>query len=147
MNKKLIKWTVIVFMFGVIIYHVFWFYNYSMYNKYTEGLNELRKFTTFSILENDTVYHVKFPSYPTFTGNLAVATGDGEYSLIIWPSRYTDTEYGARITMDNDTYVSIMINRNLETDIEKNQLLIDEHRDKIEELFQKATARWGTLFE
>lgn len=147
MKKKILKSLALVLGTAVIIFHICWFYNYSLYTRFTDGLNELVKFVTFSILEDDYIYHVKFPSYPTFTGNLAVSTSDSEYTLIIWPSRFEATEYGVMFPTGPETFTSIMVNRQLEAENEYDQILIEENRAQLEDLFQKASKRWGNQFE
>lgn len=147
MKKKIVRWTAAIFALIVIVFHICWFYNYFLFTKFTDGLNEFKKFVTFSILEENYVYHVKLPSYLTFTGNLAVSNGNGEYSLIIWPSRFQDTKYGVRIPIENEATVSIMISRDLEAEDEYDQPIVDESREHILDLFEKASKRWGTDFE
>lgn len=147
MKKKKYKTLTLIAAIIIFIFHICWFYNYSLYSKFTNGLNELVKFQTFSVLEDGYVYHVKFPSYPTFTGNLAVSLNGSNYTLIIWPSRFENTEYGVMVPIRQDTFTSIMINRQLEAQNEQDQSLVEEHRTQIEDLFQKASNRWGSAFE
>lgn len=143
MKKKILKKVVIVLGVLVIVYHACWFYNYSLFSRFKDGLDVNQKFMSYSSLVDGYIYHVKYPFYTSFIGNLAVATDDSDYTLIIWPSRFTDTEYGVMVPTGNDSFTSIMINEKVEAENEYDQVLIDKNKEQIEDLFQKATERWG----
>lgn len=142
MKKKIVKYIWIALGICIIVYHIFWIYNYLLFTKYVDGLNELKKFQSYSVLENDFIYHVKFPYYLYFTGNLAVSTKDSEYTLIIWPSRFRDTRYGVRIPFENNGFTCIMLNQEMKAEDANDQIYIDESKKQIEELFYKAFERW-----
>lgn len=147
MKKNLSKKVAVILSFNVIIFHICWIYNYSLFMKFTDGLNELKKFETFSVLKDNYIYHVKFPYYLRFTGNLAVATSKNEYTLIIWPSRYKQTEYGVMLPIEEDTVISIMIDKNLKAEDQYDQIYVEQNREQIEDLFQKAYDKWGGQYE
>ena len=142
MKKKIVKYICIALGVCIIVYHIFWIYNYLLFTKYVDGLDELVKFQSYSVLEDDFIYHVKFPYYLYFTGNLAVSTKDSEYTLIIWPSRFRDTRYGVRIPFENNGFTEIMLNQELKSEYAEDQIYIDENKEQIEELFYRASERW-----
>lgn len=143
MKKKIVRCIWIALGICIIVFHIFWIYNYLLFSKYIDGLNEFIKFQSYSVLEDDFIYHVKFPSYLSFTGNLAVSTKNSEYTLIIWPSRFRDTRYGVMIPIENNTFASIMLNQEMKSEDVYDQIYIDENMEQIEELFYKASERWG----
>lgn len=146
MKKKILRFMAFLCLAGVVIYNVCWFYNYYLFTQFTDGLDELEKFNMYSILEDDYIYDVAFPSYLSFTGNLCVSTGNNEYSLLIWPSRYKDTEYGVMIPSENDSIIGIMVNRELEAEDKFDQPYVEQCKKELEILFEKADARWGKKF-
>jgi hypothetical protein len=149
--KKILKAIGIFCTTAFIIFNLVWFSNYLMYRKFTDGLQEIMSFSAYDILVDGYGYHVKFPDYLSFTGNLAVITEDNKYTLIIWPSLFAETKYGVMVVTESNEYtdffVQIMIDRDLVSEYDDDQALIDQHRENIEDLFQKANARWGTEFE
>lgn len=149
MKKKRVRGVIIIFSILIIVFHICWFYNYSLYLHLTDGLDEFVKFQSYSILEDNFIYHVKRPSYMSFTGNLAISTKDGEYTLIIWLSRFKSSKYGIILPIgnDRDESISLMIDKNLMTENEYDQIFIEENREQIEELFYRAYVRWGDRVE
>lgn len=147
MKKKFFKIVALIVGIVVIVFHIVWFYNYSLFEKFTDGLKEIKRFESFSTIESGYIYHVKCPSYTSFTGNLGVVTENNEYALIIWPSRFKDTEYGVMIPSENGNSISVMINKELMAEDKYDQIYIDENRDQIEVLFEKAYEKWGEKYE
>lgn len=82
---------------------------------------------------------VAIPSYPTFTGNLAITNKNDDLSFIIWPSIVATPEIGLQILgLDGVTY-SVILDQSLNYDSEKNpsdmpkeqinQLIIDRRTE------------------
>lgn len=149
MKKRIFKEIIIAFGIVIVIFNMIWLYNYSLFKEFNNGLEEYKKFQTYSTYEDGYSYNLKFPSYLSFVGNLAVSVHDGDnsYTLIIWPSRFKDTKYGVMVPEGHGGNVSIMISEDLEAEDEYDQIYIDENIEQIEVLFQKAHEKFGTKFE
>lgn len=143
MKKKSYKIVAVIIGIAVLIFHIFWFYNYSLFQRFTDDLDEIIRFQTYSKSEDGYIYHVKLPSYTSFTGNLGIVKDNSEYALIIWPSRFKDTEYGVMIPDENGSTISIMISKELMAEDKYDQFYIDESKIQIEALFRRADEKWG----
>ena len=143
MMKKLFRISVILVLSVFIVYNIFWYiYIYSAYDKYTNNMVEFRKNISYVLNDGEFLYNVKYPSYLQMSGNLCVATSDGNYALIIWPSLQGDNRYGVQLLDSYGQIQSYMIDKNefylgnyLNTHIETT-------RDIITELFELADEHW-----
>lgn len=150
MKKKKVKKMFIAFVgIFIIIYHGCWVYNFLLYTKFTEGMEETKKFSYYDAFEDGYIYDVMFPAYLYFTGNLAVSAkvGDNDISLLIWPSRFKKTEFGVMLPAVGNSIQSIMIDKNGIALEEYEKQATEEYKEEIENLFQKASERWGEDFD
>lgn len=130
-----------------LIYSGLWLFNFSIYFKYLNGMDDYTFPTNYSTYDEENyAYTVAIPFILSFTGNLGVVDMDDGDTMIIWPSRYRDTRYGFMITTKEGEPYSIELDENLETEHAFDREVLEENRERIEELYNVARKRWG-IFE
>lgn len=134
----------IVLSFGA--YNIFWYFSIiSKYKDYSENMDELIAYKSYFLNPHDGyLYNVKYPDYLTFTGNLGISDEKNNLALIIWPSLYGENEYGVRIITDEETY-EIMVDKNMKAANSSFNSIIDEYKEEIEKLFEKANKQWNII--
>lgn len=101
-KKKLIMiiGTSILSLF--LIYNAAYFYVRSTYHPYITNFDTTIK--NFSYHKTDDTKHyvanVKYPSYGSFTGNLAISTANSDYGLIIWPKHNSEPKISLQGSME-----------------------------------------------
>ena len=92
-------------------------------------------------------FNVKYPNYPSFTGNLAITVptddpfGD---SIIIWPLLFANDEYGIMIA-DAGTEYQIYIDSSGNAIDPEYAEIVSRHSDTICDLLQRAFDKWPAL--
>ena len=96
------------------------------------------------------VYSITLPGYLSMTGNLSVAapmTKDTEYSdsLIIWVEGWFETEYEYGLLLEevHGIQYQIYIDKNGNALDPSDEEILENHRESIQILFDKANAMWG----
>jgi hypothetical protein len=143
LNKTIIIISIIVLLFGV--YNLMWFQlTKSKYRNYINGMDEFRKNVSYVQNNGDGyLYNVKFPEYPTYTGNLAIATRDNKYSLIIWPNIFNnDFKYGVQIENENNEVISIRVDENMDSINEYDKEMTDKNKEILNELYYISKNKW-----
>lgn len=51
------------------------------------------------------------------------------------------------LPIEEDTVISIMIDKNLKAEDQYDQIYVEQNREQIEDLFQKAFDKWGGQYE
>ena len=141
-TQKIIIIAVIILLLFVM-FNVFWMcWRNIRYSHYTEGLEEFRKHYSYVLTADDGyLFNAKLPDYPTFTGNLCVATLDNKVALIIWPNVLSGYHYGTQIEMDGEVYC-IELDENLCARQAYFDDMIKENEDTIQLLNEKAECMW-----
>lgn len=145
-KKMLIIIGVIILSFG--IYNLIWYIIVSeKYNDFIVDMEEIYPNITYAIDNKDGyTYNVKIPDYLSFTGNLGVQPYEGgDHALIIWPGIFKETTYGVFITSDDGRTHAVMLTEErmpLSDAPEQTKQLVEENKDKIDELFDRADEMW-----
>lgn len=136
---------IILLIFGII--NIVWYkVIHSEYAPYTIGLEEFKKNVSYVLEEDGFLYNVKLPDYLSFTGNLCVATNDGKYALLIWPNAFNNSaEYGIQIENEDKEILSIMVDKNINAFEDHQEEVINDNREIINELLEKAKGRWQSI--
>lgn len=125
--------------------NVFWYVVvYQRYSDYTDSVPK-NEYGIYGLTDSEGFnYNVKKPRYLSFkSGNLGVSTSAGN-GLIIWPKPFGGYEYGVLITVDDISY-QIYITEKLEVVDDNNEIyinILNENKDSIETLFEKANEKW-----
>jgi hypothetical protein len=146
MKKKKLKISIIVISSILILfggYNLFWYLSVkSTYDPLAVGF-EKAPFSGRILDEKDYSYYIKYPDYLSFTGNLCVSTADDSLTLFIWPGIYSQNEYGVQILNPEDQVIyNIMVDKNGHTDKIYDAPLIEQNKDMIKALFDKANEKW-----
>ncbi|EOL43189.1 hypothetical protein [Enterococcus phoeniculicola] len=136
-----------IFLIFAVAYNIAFFYFKSQFKPYaTKDFSAMQEDLSYYFNDSDNGFllNVKFPSYGTLTGNLAVATADSKYALIIWPKLSGDTEIGFQTAIKNpskrkDRYLKVEKGR---IDL-SNSSFTDEEQKKIISLEKEAKTIWG----
>lgn len=145
-KKILIIVGVIVLLFG--LYNLIWYKIVSeKYNDFIIGMEEIYPNRTFAINNQDGyTFNVKLPNYLSYTGNLGVQPYEGgDCALIIWPGIFEETTYGVFIISDDGRRHAVMLTEErmpLGDAPEQMKQLVEENKDKIDELFDRAFELW-----
>lgn len=136
---------IILLIFGII--NIVWYkVIHSEYVPYTIGLEEFKKNVSYVLEEDGFLYNVKLPDYLSFTGNLCVATNDGKYVLLIWPNAFNNSaEYEIQIENEDKEILSIMVDKNINAFEDHQEEVINDNREIINELLEKAKGRWQSI--
>jgi hypothetical protein len=92
-------------------------------------------------------YHVKYPDYLTFDGNMSVgspATEENPFTdaLIIWPKVSGGYNFGV-LLYENDMEYSIYIDSEGNALSKEDEDIVSRHSDSIRNLLMMADERWG----
>lgn len=154
-KKKSSKITLIILLTAVflfIVYNIVWgLVIQNKYGVYITGMDEIYALRTYAIADKDGyTYNVKIPDYLSYTGNLGVQpSSGGECALLIWPGIGKETEFGVFIPTENGRMRAVKLTRDgtpLENAPDEVVLLVEQNRDKIDTLFEKAEEMWGGLY-
>lgn len=143
-QKKII--TVVIFVIALfIMYNIIWFgWREKKYNLYVKNMETfIEQVSYVHTDEEGYLYNVKKPDYLCYTGNLCVASPNGEEALLIWPRVFGGYKYGLQVEKDNEVY-SIMLNKDLEAEDVEAEELVEENREAITTLNAKAVKMWST---
>lgn len=139
-------------LFGVILlFHLAWAGNYFLnYRPYTKTV-PMHESGEYFLMTDNYDLSVAMPSYPTFTGNLAITNKNDDLSFIIWPSIGATPEIGLQILGPDGVTYSVILDQSLNYDSEKNpadmpkeqinQLIIDR-RTEMDEMYDYAKKSW-----
>ncbi|MCR4758716.1 MAG: hypothetical protein K5705_00335 [Oscillospiraceae bacterium] len=143
LKNKMWLFVMIGIVLAFILYNLFWLcWRNIRYNGYTKNLKTFRKHYSYVLTADDGyLFNVKLPDYLSFTGNLCVATPDDKIALIIWPNVFKDYHYGVQVEKDGEVY-SIEVNEKLESKKTEYNDLIDENKNTIQLLREKAADMW-----
>lgn len=145
-NKIVSVIGVILLLFG--LYNLIWYIIVSdKYNDFIVDMEEIYPNRTYVINNKDGyTYNVKIPDYLSFTGNLGVHPYEGgDCGLIIWPGIFEETTYGVFITSDDGRTHAVMLTEErmpLGDAPEQTKQLVEENKDKIDALFDRACEMW-----
>ena len=145
-KKVVIILGVIILLFG--LYNVVWYtIIWGKYGDFVEGMKELYSHRTYVIDELDGyTYNVKIPDYLSYTGNLGIQPSqNSDCALIIWPGIFKETKYGVFLQDENgrNHAIELTSEREAKPDApEEVKQLVEEYRDKIDALFERADAQW-----
>lgn len=140
-------------LFGVILlFHLAWAGNYFLnYRPYTKTV-PIHESGEYFLMTDNYDLSVAMPSYPTFTGNLAITNKNDDLSLLIWPSIVGSPEIGLQILGLDGVIYSVILDQSLNYDNEKNpsdipkeqinQLIIDR-RTEMDEMYDYAKKSWN----
>ena len=111
-------------------------------------MKELYYHRTYVIGELDGyTYNVKIPDYLSFTGNLGIQKRqDSDCALIIWPGIFKETEYGVFHEDENGRSYAVELTADAEpaaNTSDEEKWLVDKHRDKIDDLLDRASRQWN----
>ncbi len=151
--KKFLK-TILVILILFILMNIVWFsWRVIKYNNYSKGMDKNTSYSIFvpKYLKTDNEgfsYSVKYPDYLSFTGNLAISMPSEDYdyfsdSLIIWPTLLKGYEYGLILYDEENNEYMIEIDENQNPKESENEEIINEHKDNIKILFNKANEVWN----
>ena len=150
--KKFLKIILVIVILFVLINIVWFSWRAIKYNKYSKGMNKNKTYTIFvpKYLKNDKEgfsYSVKYPDYLSFTGNLAISMPSEDYdyysdSLIIWPT-LNGYEYGVILYDEKNNEYMIEIDENKKPKDVEYKEVINDHKDNIDVLFDKASEFWN----
>lgn len=144
-KKRILVIVGCIMLFIFFTLNVFWYVTtYSRYSEYILSVPK-NEHGIYGMTDPEGYnYNVKKPRYLSFkSGNLGVSTNDGN-GLIIWPRPFGEYKYGVIITVDNVSY-QIYITENLEVvdeDNETNKKIINDNKEIVESLFEKAHQKW-----
>lgn len=146
-NKVIIVSCLVIVVFG--LYNAVWYLGTVVkYDQYVKGMDEFAPKLSYVLTgEDGYLYNVKYPDYLYFTGNLAVAKPDDTIALLIWPSKLLgEVKYGVQIQVNEQGDLeNIMVDTNMRPlDAYYNDLL-DEHKDDIKILMDKANKKWPNV--
>ena len=140
-------------LFGVILlFHLAWAGNYFLnYRPYTKTV-PMHESGEYFLMTDNYDLSVAMPSYPTFTGNLAITNKNDDLSFIIWPSIGATPEIGLQILGPDGVTYSVILDQSLNYDSGKNpsdmpkeqinQLIIDR-RTEMDEMYDYAKKSWN----
>lgn len=166
MKKMKLIWKILIGLLAAfLLWNLVWFgYTHMKYAPYKEavGYDELRGW--YFRDEDDYVFSVATPDYPSFTGNLSITqvweySNDGKIlnesicNMLIWPLMNGKYEYGVSIgvkTEDGEGLISnsfYLDSKMQPIDIltDEQQKMLDENADEIAVLYQKAKKMWPEL--
>lgn len=171
MKKRHLVIISIILCIALASFHIIWFCNLRRYQPYIEavGTDEYGRYSC--IDDSKTTYSVFPPSYPSFSGNLAICDfrsddlqpGDTVVDMLIWPNGETykigisiQTIKSSQINGDSETgIISVSTESvNFELDEQGNFLkeydatqikLFEENKATIETYYEKAYKMWGIL--
>ena len=147
--RKIILAVVILFA----AYNMIWFaWSHITYGKLSIGMKkgDFGSFAAPRYLYTDDGgydYLVKYPDYPTFTGNMSVGsptTEDNVFTdaLIIWPKISGGYDFGV-LLYENDMEHAIYIDSEGNALSKEDEDIVSRHSDMIRDLLMKADKRWG----
>ncbi|MGM0123641.1 hypothetical protein IGI37_001013 [Enterococcus sp. AZ194] len=144
---KVISITFIALLCVVAISYTLLFFHFrSRFEPYIKEFTTLEKNRSYYFNDSETGFllNVKYPSYGTLTGNLAVQTADSQYALIIWPKVNNKTETGFQVAITNpqkrqDRYLSV---KNGQIDL-KDSTYSKKEQEMILSLEKEAKKIWG----
>ena len=151
------KWKKILRIVGVIVaaivlvfllefcYRMIWTkWSTNKYQVYKSGMEELHKNDLYCKSDGDYLFTVKYPEYPTLEGNLVIGRKDDAASIIIWPKPFGGYKYGLQLKEDEVVY-NIEIKDGIAD--KEYQDLVDQYKDEITILFEKARKQWKIQLE
>lgn len=137
------KLLIIIILCVLIALHVVWFvWRQAKYSSYASDMEPFIKYLSAIHTDSDGyVYNVKYPDYPSLTGNLAIATPDDSVGLIIWPHVLTGYSAGVQIEKDGFTY-NIELNDSFEASKPEDKAVFAQYRDEVDLLVDRAEDFW-----
>lgn len=151
MKKRTKIWLGVV-LGAVAVFHLIWTGNYFLhYRSYTKNV-PMHESGHYFLITDDYDLSVAMPTYPTFTGNLAITNKVDDLSFIIWPSIVGSPEIGLQITQSNGVTYSVILDQSLNYDNKKNsadlpkEQLIDlmaKCQDEIIAMYDYAKKSWN----
>lgn len=143
-TKKRILWIVCCIALVVIVYNLFWLvWRPWRYRPYTENFEEfIENMSYVCTTDGGYMCNVKMPDYPSFTGNLGVASADNKYALIIWPKIFSGYTYGVQLEIDGVIYSIMLAEDHTAQDSEYDDL-VQEYSAEINALFETAEELWN----
>lgn len=152
MKKNIVKILIGVVVIFCLINVIWYVVRAATYNRYSVDMKE-SVFSTFltpnyeDADDEGFTYGVYYPEYLRFTGNLFVGFPSEDEnnpytnSLIIWPLKNGEYEYGVLLYVDNVQY-QIYVDKNGEAIYEKDKSIVSENAQQISILIEKANSRW-----
>lgn len=145
MTKIKKKNIFILIIIAFVALNIIWFSITSVkYNKFIKDLPRFGSIYSYGTLKDGYNYHVKKPSYLSYTGNLAVSNNETGELLIIWPLIFGGYEYGIRLEEDGigyEFYVDENMNPINKEDPYAVQC-IEKNKSSIDVLLSKANEMW-----
>lgn len=145
-------WKKIMLIVGILLgvlfltYQIVFSIQKNTMEEYSDGFSEIHKNRTYIYedKENQLIFNVKYPDYFTLGGNLAVATKDNKYALLVWPKVYGETKVGFQSNImtpesRSDSYLSVSDG---EIQCQGAELLEDD-KEMIKFLEEQAKKIWG----
>ncbi|MDF0478763.1 hypothetical protein OL233_00560 [Vagococcus sp. PNs007] len=102
-KKKLILIISTSILTLFFVYNAAYFYVRNSYHSYITNFDTTIKHFSYHKINTTKHYiaNVKYPSYGSFTGNLAINTENNDYGLIIWPKYNSELEISLQGSIDS----------------------------------------------
>lgn len=132
-----------LFLLVVIAIHLTWFgWRFIRYNRFISGFDTfIAQLSYIHKTEDRYHFNVKFPDYPTLSGNLGVTSPDGRHALVIWPKIFYGYRYGVQVQVNKLIY-QIELDEDLKPIDPQFDQIFREHLAPLRDLFIRATEIW-----
>ena len=144
--KSKLKYILLIVLVLFIAYNFIWYFGiYKVYSGYEKDFPVIEDSGVKIYVDNDEYqYSVNKPSYLLWDGNLAVAEKDIKHGLIIW------LDFGGKrgcegviLTNNSGEMKQIELIKRDKAKNEVDQDIVDENRDTIDLLYEKAEDIWN----